>query len=175
MPRHIVVPAVAVVVVLMATPLTLQADPFLYAFSGFDLFTLEPESFSFYEPGLITTNGPFSFTPFTISGTTFTFGIFELAPSAPACFEFADVAGMAGITECREMLNPNEFWSDFPGATNVGTYLASIGGGTCNPPQQPCVVLTSLTITQTSEPSSLTLLGSGLAGLGTIVRRKLRK
>ena len=171
--RNALIAIPVLLMVLIVSPGSARAD-YTYTFSGLDVENLNaqglpaPVTFSFTEPSLITTDGPFDVS-FTIEGTTFLSGFYTAFNLRPGfdCFAFSTNAGP--LTSCPTFVDTG-FAGFFPGATTLGTFEGEPLGCTQTSAAAPCVFATSVTITP--EPSSVALLGSGLLGVAAVMRRK---
>ncbi|HZD32511.1 MAG TPA: PEP-CTERM sorting domain-containing protein, partial [Candidatus Angelobacter sp.] len=86
-----------------------------------------------------------------------TFGFMHFVVNNPGLFGFTDVTDpcLVGLTPCA---NPNQylFWDDLHPTTAADQILAAQFGKAVAP-----------------EPSTLLMLGTGIAGLAGVLRRKL--
>jgi len=130
-----------------------------------------PYSFSFFEPAILTANGPFSIALFQVSGVTFTQATFTEA-GGTGCFQFGTAGASLTATAFSCGLSafaPNGGWQSlFLGATGAGTYTAFNAATEGSAPAAP----DQLTILVTPEPATLALSAGALTFLAAIASRR---
>ena len=132
-----------------------------------------PYSFSFLEPTLLNTTGPFAIAPFQVGGVTFTQATLTQA-AGTGCFQFGTAGASLTATPFSCGLSafaPNGGWQSlFFGATAPGSYTAFNAVSNGSAPPAPNL----LTITAQPEPASWALFAGGAAILAAFARKRQR-
>ncbi len=130
-----------------------------------------PYSFSFLEPAILNTTGPFAIAPFQEGGVTFTQATLTQT-GGTGCFQFgtAGASLTASPFSCGlSAFSPEGGWQSlFFGATTPGTYTAFNAVSNGSAPAAPV----RLTITDLPEPASSALFAGGLALLAIALKRR---
>ena len=152
--------------------LTIQDVPAIqYTFSNDGA---NPYSFSFLEPSLLSTSGPFAIAPFQVGGLTFTQASLTQA-GGTGCFQFGTAGASLTATPFSCGLSafaPNGGWQSlFFGATAPGTYTAFNAVSNGSAPAAP----DQLTILALPEPASWALFYGGVAILTAYAAGKRRR
>jgi hypothetical protein len=147
------------------TQLTIQTvSAFQYTFSNNGL---SPYSFSFLEPGILTTTGAFAIAPFQVGGLSFTQATL-VQTGGTGCFQFGTAGASLTATPFTcgvGAFAPDGGWQSlFFGATAPGTYTAFNAASQGSAPAAPG----QLTITELPEPTSLMLFAGGAALLAVL-------
>jgi hypothetical protein len=133
-----------------------------------------PYSFSFLEPAVLTTTGPYAIAPFQVNGLTFTQATLTQADGT-GCFQFGTAGASLTATPFSCALSafpPEGGWQSlFLGAAVPGTYAAFNAAADGSAPAAP----DQLTITSLPEPASPLLFASGLMALVSMALNRRRR
>ncbi len=133
-----------------------------------------PYSFSFLEPAILATSGPFAVAPFQVGGLTFTQATLTQADGT-GCFQFGTAGASLTATPFSCGLNasaPEGGWQSlFLGANAPGTYAAFNAVANGSAPAAPG----QLTITSLPEPASSLLFAGGLLVLASMALNRRRR